>query len=149
MFWIVTGNSNQYRIYNYQREKNDLQLLKEVQDPEAKKKSSDLAADAPGHYIARDAVSGTYAPRVDPKEEEIDQFIKKLADELAQGRTHNQYQKLILILPPRVNGILMSHLDKQIAHLVAGRVEKDYHTMPIKEFHKFIHDDWLDIVNND
>lgn len=148
MYWIVLANTNLCRIYLYERETHQLSLLREESHPESKSKSSDLASDRPGRYSTSGKAHGTYSSHTDPKDDEIDHFLKMLADEFEAGRVANQYEKLILIAPARVNGILSKHLNKNVARLIIDNVKKDYTHLAPHELTKFVHENWKELSSS-
>lgn len=143
MYWVVLTNTNLYRIYQFEKGSEQLSLLKEISHPESKSKSSDLGADRPGHYGTSSNTRGAYSPHATPKEDEIDKFLRMLADELEAGRTNNHYEGLILISPPKVNGTLAKHLNKNVEQLIIKDIKKDHTHFAIHELKKFMVDNKL------
>jgi protein required for attachment to host cells len=134
MIWVVNSNSNVCRIYDYQKKAGKLILLKEINHPENRMKTGEfLTSDKPGHYQSSNAAHGTFAPHSDPKEVAIDQFSREIAKELDHGRKTNIYDKLILINPPHMNGLIHLHLDKHVKELVMHNIPKDLLHLPDHE----------------
>ncbi len=151
MYWIILANSNMYRIYLYKRKTNELSLLKEELHPKSKAKESQLITDRPGRYKTSHQTRGAYARgayawHTDPKQNEIDHFLKSLADELEIGRSINQYEKLVLIAPPHVSGTILKHLDKNVEPLLFNNIKKDYTHFEERDLSKFLHEEWLSLV---
>lgn len=147
MYWIVLATTNQYRIYNYQKEGHQLTLFKEESHPESKAKISDLVTDKQGHYKAG-ASHGAYSPHTSPQEDEIDRFLRTLAEECKAGKANNQYENIILIAPPKVDGILAKHFDKHVKNQVISNLKKDYIHFSTEELNQFLRDNWLELVNH-
>src|SRR5690349_10221504 len=130
MIWIVTANSNVCRIYQYDKNPGKLVLIKELNHPENRLKTGDfLTSDRPGHYQTDSGAHGSYSPRTDPKDVEIDNFSREIAQELNQGRMRQAFSELIVITPPHVNGLLAAHLDKNVKHMITREIHKD--VMPL------------------
>lgn len=141
MIWIVTANSNTCRIYNYAKSPQEMSLIKEINHPENKlKKSELLTSEKPGHYQTDTSARGTYSPRTDPKDVEIDNFSREIANELNQGRNANAYTNLIIITSAHMNGLLSHHLDKNVAALVKKEIQKDVMQLPNHELIEFLKD---------
>lgn len=102
-----------------------LKLIKEVVHPENKMKSSDMVTDKPGKFIANDGAHGAYTPSSDPKENLINQFLHDVAKCINNDRAKNSFNRLIVIAPPSVEGILMQYLDKHVKSLIICSVQKD------------------------
>lgn len=139
MIWVVNANSNICRIYDYQKSPAKLTLIKEINHPENKlKKSEFLTADKPGHYQTSNAGHGTYSQQTDPKEHAIENFSREIAKELDHGRTSNIYNKLIIISPPHMEGLLKKHFDKHVKNLITHNIQKDLLHLPDHELLQYV-----------
>ncbi len=137
--WVLSTNSNACRIYHYRKELKQLTLVKEILHPENKLRDIDLTSDKPGHYKANGGAHGAFSQQSDPKEIKIDNFSRDLAKELDHNRTVHAYEKLILIAPPHMNGLLFQHLNKHVKELVAHNIEKDLSHLTEHELLDFLH----------
>lgn len=125
MIWVITGNTNNCRIYNYNKNHSQLSLLKEITHPELRLKTSDtFTSDKPGHYQTNESARGAYSPHMDAKEIEIDRFSREIADELDVGRRTNSYEHLIIIMPPHINGLLFKHTNDHVKRLVINNIQR-------------------------
>jgi protein required for attachment to host cells len=134
MIWVINTNSNLCRIYNYHKVPAQLTLLKELKHPEARAKNSAyLTSDKPGKYIAGDSAHGSYSPHTDPKTVEIEKFSREIASELDHARKVNSFEKLIIITPPQMSGLLLNQLDKHVKERVTHKFQKDLLHLSEKE----------------
>ena len=138
MIWVVNTNTNTCHIYDYQKKPTKLTLLKEIIHPENRLKDMDLTSSAPGHYKASNSVYGTYSQDTDPKEIKIDNFAREIARELDHGRTTNSYDKIIIIAPPQVCGLISQHLDKHVKELIFKNIHKDLQHLKDQELLDFL-----------
>lgn len=138
MILIVTANSSQCRIYRYNKQPVELSLHKEINHPENRLKTSELAADKSGHYQTSSGGSGAYSPPMDPKEVKIDDFSREIARELNQERTQNGYDDLIIIAPPHVTGLVFQHLNKNVKDQITKHIQKDIMHLPDHELLEFV-----------
>jgi protein required for attachment to host cells len=139
MIWLINANTNQCRIYDYQKKPAQITLIKELSNPAARLKASvDLTSDKPGHYQGMGSVRGAYSPHTDPKENEIDHFARDVARELDHGRNTNLYKEIILIAPPHMIGLLNLHTDKHVKELVIDSIHNDLIYMKDHELLDFI-----------
>lgn len=125
MIWVVNSNSNVCRIYEYNKAHAKLDLLKEIQHPENRLHNIDLASDRAGRYKSNGGAHGAYQPPVDPKEVKVDNFMRDIARELNTERNKKSFEKLILIVPAHMNGLLMQHMDKHVKDLIISNIQKD------------------------
>jgi protein required for attachment to host cells len=139
MTWIVTANTNTCRIYSYDKNHSKISLLKEIQHPEMRLKTSDtLTSDRPGHYQTNGSARGAYSPHTEAKAVEIDNFSREIAEELDKGRKANSYEKLILISAPHMHGLINHHLNKHVKNLVINNIEKDFLHLNERELVEFL-----------
>jgi len=58
----------------------------------------------------------------------VSDFSRALADKLRHARVQNQFDRLVLVAPPRFLGLLRSSLDGPTSQLVIGSIHKDLAT---------------------
>lgn len=138
--WVVSTDSNTCRIYNYSKKANQLNLFKEMQHPENKLRDIEITSGKPGHYKASSSSRGTYEQPTDPKEIQIEKFSREIAKELDQGRNNHAYEKLVIIAPPHMNGLLQQHINKHVKDLVSHNIEKDVSHLADHELLNFLHE---------
>lgn len=147
MVWVVVANTNKCRIFNYRRDKHLLSLIKELEHPESKLRNQDLVTDKSGHYKSREYQRGAFQPDTNPKEHEIERFANMIAKELEQNKAKHQFESLLLISPPHMDGLIAGSLDKKLERLIIGNVSKDYVSFTENELLKYLTENWLDIVH--
>lgn len=135
---VVNLNTNICKIYKYSKQQSQLILIKEISHPENKLKSFDLTSDRPGHYKGSESARGSYSPRSEAKEIEINNFAREVAKELNLERNQNEYDELILITPPQMHGLLKSHLNKHVKNLIINNIQKDVVFMKDHELLEFL-----------
>ena len=107
--------------------------LREFAHSASRDKGVDLDSDRPGHYQSHGNGHGAYNPATTPKQNEAQHFAIELAKELEQGRSKNEFQRLILVSPPAFMGMLNNHIGNHLRHLVTDSFEKDYTRSTEKE----------------
>lgn len=125
MILVVNANSNDCRIYHYDKNPCRLILLKELSHPDSKLKNGELTADREGRYKSNQSGRGAYSPRTEAKEVEIINFSREIAEDLNQRRNSNGFAKLILIAAPHMYGLISQHLNKHVTPLITKHIEKD------------------------
>lgn len=138
--WVSIFNSNECKIFSFSKEDQALTLLKEICHPENKGRNEDLVSDRPGHYATSSHVGGAYIPHTDPKEAKIEQFSIEIAKWLDEARTHQQYQSLMIIAPPKMLGYLSNHLNKHVEKLIVKRIQKDLVFLKTHELLDFLNE---------
>lgn len=138
MILVLIANSNTCKMYHYIKHPVKLSLLKEINHPENKMHNRDLTSDRPGHYQGGISSRGAYEPHMDTKKTKIDDFTREIATELNSERNKNDYQKLILIAPSQVVGLIFQHLDKHVKDLITNDIQKDIVHLSDKELIEFL-----------
>ncbi len=125
MKWIMLANSNDCRIYEYDRPHKHLALIEEISHPEHRLKSSEYwTTDAPGHYKSSGSRRGAFS-EVDPVEQSIDEFARDIARHLDKGRNKHAYEDVTIIIPARMEGLLFKHMNKHTKELIKMIVQKN------------------------
>lgn len=139
MIWIVASDSNHCRIYSYQRKPLQLKLVKDIVHSEYRlKKSEFLTSDKSGNFQPKNTIGSAYSPRTDPKEVEYIKFSREIASTLDEGRKNQSYKSIILIAPPRMNGLILHQLNKNVEALITHNLKKDYVHMTDQELLKYL-----------
>lgn len=137
--WVLITNSNDCRIYQYIKKPHQLILIKEIKHPENKLRDTDLTSDKPGHYSTSSSARGAFSQPTDPKEIKIEDFSRSIAKELDSDRNTNAYEKLIVIAPPHMNGLLFQHINKHVQDLIVHNIKKDLLQLNENELLEFLH----------
>ncbi len=135
--WILVANASKARLYSKESVKKGLALIKEFAHPESREKASALVSDQTGHYMGQGNGRGAFV-EASPKEVEMEHFALELAKELETGRTHQGYNRLILVASPHFMGLLKARLSSHVLDLVTDTMEKDYSHDTEKELAKHL-----------
>jgi protein required for attachment to host cells len=134
--WIVIVDGMHARILSQEQHGAPLvpALDHELFNPAAHGFSRDLKSDAPGR--AFDTGSGARhsmeAP-TDPKTREKALFARRVADIVNNAAGRKEFQRLILVAPPKILGELRTTLDSHAKALVAGEVHRDLIHTPLSK----------------
>jgi protein required for attachment to host cells len=144
--WIVLTNTNLCKIYDYIRKDHQLIPIKELEHPQSKAKGTEILSDRPGHYKTRSATRGTYEPRTDSKEVEVEKFIHEIADELESARNLNLYHHLVLIAPPHCIGLLNKYLNDQVKNKITTTLNREYVNLSEHDLKLHLQEHWDDLT---
>ncbi len=131
--WILAASASKARLYANLESAAPLRLVKEFNHLESREKTSDLVSDRTGRYESVGNKHGAFTPAIEPKRNAIEHFAIELAKELEHGRADNQYERLVLIAPPRFLGLLTHHINDHVRRLVRRRIRKNYTELEAKE----------------
>ena len=124
--WILVANASEATIYANKGINKGLEKVAAFDHPESRKKGSDLVSDRPGHMQSAGNGHGAYQPATDPKQNEHESFARELAQHIEQGRTSNQYKRLIVAAEPHFRGMLNGTFSGQVRSLISESLDKDY-----------------------
>lgn len=136
------------RIYKSLGPSAPLKRIMAVENELGRSKDRDLTSSREGRTFSLTipARSGTDGERL-PHEIVADRFARELALTLESGRTHGNFDNLILVADPHFLGKLNHALSKQTAALVIGTLGKDLGRIDDRElsYHlKKLVDAWQD-----
>ncbi|WP_454784640.1 host attachment protein [Legionella sp. WA2024007413] len=140
MKWIVTANTNNCRIYEYQEDA--LNLLKEISRPENKLKDSELVTDKPGRYNSSYSKGGggVYDPHTEIEDVQDNNFSREIALELNEARNKNLYKELVIVMPAQIEGLFSKHLNKNATDLIKLKIQKNLMHLSDKELFDYLHE---------
>jgi len=94
----------------------------------------EINADRPGRTF--DSVGkGRHAkaPTTDPRDNEKQHFVRRLAEMLDDAAKHGRYDRLVIVAPPRALGQLRAMLSDRVRAKVSGELDKDLTHVPTGE----------------
>lgn len=129
--WILTADTSTCRIYKSTTKPYQFSLVKELLRPEAKLRDIEMTSGRAGRFNTGTTTQGTYTQQSDPKEIENDDFAREIAKELDNGRNNHDYDRLIIVALPHMNGLLLQHTNKHINNLITHNIKND--VIPLTE----------------
>jgi protein required for attachment to host cells len=138
--WILSANRSTATIYQSQGTGQAWTLVKTLDHPEGKLKNSDMASDVGGR---NNTASGQGSrPAVEwstsPHEADLTRFTRVIEKELSSGRTHQKYDRLVIVALPEFVGKLRECLDKKVQETILQTIAKDYTGLSPKEMREKI-----------
>lgn len=124
--WILVANASSASLYMNTGPKQGLQKIRAYDHAASREKAADLVSDRPGHYKSSGNGHGAYIPPSDPKQNAAQQFALQLTRDLEQGRTSNEFQRLIIVAPAQFMGLINSNSGSALKGMVSDHFEKDY-----------------------
>lgn len=84
--------------------------------------------------------SGSSMGEADYHQQEEDRFAAETADMLKRRAMAHDFEKLIIVAPPKTLGELRKHYHKEVESRLAGELAKDLTNHPVDQIEKAIHD---------
>ena len=124
--WILVANASEAQLYANTGISKGLEKVAAFDHPDSRRKTSDLVSDRPGHMQSAGNGHGSHQQATDPKRHEHEIFAREIAQHIEQGRTGNQYQRLIVAAEPHFRGLLNNTFSTQVHSLISESLDKDY-----------------------
>lgn len=143
---IVVSDEREANFFDTSRLTGPLTGRGSIHNDTAGLRDTDLESDRPGRRhggptgINRGHSSGVDGER-STERHDVELFAKAVAHRIDADRARNDFDKLLLIAPPKMLGLLRQSLSTQARSLLAGEVSKDLMRQDGKAILKFIPDD--------
>lgn len=111
--------------------------LEEGQQQETTK-DSDIKSDSAGRAMSGQGGGGGTMGENDFHQQAEDRFAADAAALLRQRALANEYEKLIIVAPPRTLGELRKHYHKEVTDRLVGEINKDLTGHPLPEIERLI-----------
>ncbi|HEX4123558.1 MAG TPA: host attachment protein [Tepidisphaeraceae bacterium] len=138
--WILIADASGARIFSSTPLGAQVQLLRELPNPEGRKRNQELVTDEPGRLFSSGSPgtrSGTER-KVTAHDEAADRFAHTLADLLYKELEHKAYDTLSIVAPPHFLGTLRPLLVKEVSRHLSKTETKDVADMPIHELRSYL-----------
>ena len=125
---ILVAHDAGARVFESRGPGKGIDLVETIEHPEGRMRDRDIDSDRPGRSFRKDSGDPRRAAmsrKEGPHDRAVSNFARALTDKLQQARMENQYERLVLVAPPRLLGLLRSSLDGPTAQLVVGSLDKD------------------------
>lgn len=124
--WVLVANRAHARIFRADdaglKEFNEVKVLVH---PASEAHSRDVLTDRPGRFPGQSGGASAGDSETDFKHQTATEFACQVIDELERGRTHNEFDQLVVVAPPLFLGVLRKHLPGPLAKLVKIEIDKD------------------------
>lgn len=124
--WILIANAAEARLFEAAAEDGPLVERAGFRSPESRLHGIEFTRDR-AFRVQESATPARHGiePRQDPHDKVSVDFARELAAVLQHGRNEHDYQRLVLVAPPRFLGQLRQALDTQVARRVVDSRDKD------------------------
>jgi protein required for attachment to host cells len=123
---IVVADSTRARIFTAEPVSSSLEEVETFANPEGRMHEQDMVSDLPGKEAGKGG-GGDHAfqEKVEPKQQKVIEFAKRVADYLDDVRKDNKLGKLLLIAAPDFLGELRNHLSNETREKVTFELDKN------------------------
>ena len=115
-------------------DQNQIDLRTEAHDCREDRKDSDIKTDAPGAIGQSAGYSGRVAyEETDFHQQEEDLWVKDAAEELKKRALRNDFDSLVIVVPPKALGVLRKELHKEVERRILFTINKEMTDRPIAD----------------
>lgn len=123
---IVVADSARARIFTADSAHSPLNEIETMAHPEGRMHEQNMVSDMPGKDSGKGGGGDhAYQEKIEPKEQEIIEFAKRIADYLDDARKTNKLNKLILVAAPAFLGELRTHLSSETNEKIVFELDKN------------------------
>jgi protein required for attachment to host cells len=127
--WVVVADGTRARLFN-RHPNRKLEEFDVLLSPEHRLHEGDLVTDRGGRATDSSGSGGhAVGNRNATKNHEMENFARRLASRLEQGRCAGELSRLVLVAPPRFLGQLRASLSASATELVALSIDKELTTL--------------------
>jgi len=138
-FWIIVADSCKARFFFAPHLGGTLNELGNLLHLEGRLHDRDTNSDRPGNISGGHGEGDhTFAPSTERKQHEIALFAKQIAERIENGRADHEFDKLILVAPPAVLGVLRDALNDRLRDLIYESLAKNLIMAEATEIHAHI-----------
>ena len=123
---IVVADSARARVFTADSAHSPLNEIETMAHPEGRMHEQDMVSDMPGKDSGKGGGGDhAYQEKIEPKEQEIIEFARRIAGYLDDARKANKLNKLILVAAPAFLGELRTHLSSETSEKIVFELDKN------------------------
>ena len=123
---VVVADSTRARIFTADSSHLLLDEIETLAHPEGRMHEQDMVSDMPGRSAGKGGGGDhAYQEIIEPREQEMIMFAKRLADYLSYAIKSHQVNKLFILAAPAFLGELRTHLSSEVSDKIALELNKN------------------------
>jgi protein required for attachment to host cells len=136
--WIVVADNTRARIFTTDGSSAPLEEVEDLSDTGGRLHDREITSDLPGRVKSFGGGGHAYEQRTDPKELEVDDFARRIAQYLQDARNENRFEQLLIVAAPSFLGKLRNHLHEQVKKRVCFELDKEITTLTAAEIRQHL-----------
>ena len=133
--WVLAADNSRARIFETTRRNILEKEIETMVHPAGRQSVQEMTTDRPGRspHPSGGEKRVAYAPSVDPKKYETQQFARHLSQILNRASRDNIFVKLYIIAPPSFLGMIRSGLDSHVKEKVKSDIDTNLTQLKMEE----------------
>ena len=137
--WVVVADHQHGRIYANDGPGRGLQLVKGLSFDTHLHRSREIGSDKPSRsFESQGSLRHSIEPRTDLHREEGARFIASIAQALSAAAQRGEYDRLVVIAPPRALGEFRKLLPSAVRGKLVGEVNEDLTKVPVARLPDYV-----------
>jgi len=137
--WVVTADASRARIFSVQGKEHHLREIADLLNPEGRASERELTSDAQGRYSGRgERMQGHSAGETSAVGHLNEAFSREVGRYLEKARAEHQFDRLVLVAPPRFLGLLRQSLSEGVQRAVTEELGKDLSWLDTRDIERHI-----------
>ena len=139
LIMTVVADSARARIFTADSIHSSLNEIETMAHPEGRMHEQDMVSDLPGKGSGKGGGGDhAYQEKIEPKEQEMIEFAKRVADYLDDTRKANKLNKLVLVAAPAFLGELRTQLSKETTEKIVFELDKNIAHHSVEDIRKHL-----------
>jgi protein required for attachment to host cells len=134
--WIVAADSSRARVLQVAG-RDQLEEIEDLVNPKGRMNDRELTTDAHPRFRGT-AGPGSDRQEMPAVEHEVELFTKQIGRFLDKARIDHRYDKLYLVAPPKMLGLIRKELGKEVEKLVREDFDKDLSWLSAQEIERYL-----------
>lgn len=124
--WLLAADSSRARIFELSASDGHLQEVEDMLNPEGRLTDQEINAEPKDRFFGKGSQVGSTDQRTEePTQHAAAQFSKQVARRLDAARSEHKFDKLCVVAPPHMLGLLRENLSKEVQKMVEEEIPKD------------------------
>ena len=135
---VLVADGKKMLFLRNQGDEGIIDLRTEAHDERDDRKDREIKTDAPGAQSPRVGIGRDTMDETDFHQQEEDRWVKDAAEELKRRALRNDFEALVLVVPPKALGVLRKELHKQVEKRIVATLNKEMTDRPIRDIEELL-----------
>lgn len=136
--WVLAADSSRARIFELSASDGHLQEIEDMINPEGRMSDQDINAEPKSRFFGKGPMGATGQKTEEPKQHAAELFSKQVAHWLDDARNEHKFDKLCVVAPPHMLGLLRENLSKEVQKMVEEEIPKDIAGMKEHDMEEYL-----------
>jgi protein required for attachment to host cells len=137
---VLVADGRKMLFFRNHGDENQIDLRTEAHGARQERRDRDIKTDAPGTVQQSFGYGHSTYEETDFHQQEEDRWIKDAADELKKRALRNDFDALVIVVPPKALGVLKRHLHKEVSKRIVCTLNKEMSGRPVPDIEALLND---------